>query len=93
MRTGLWILWLVSALNPAVCGQETPRGVGVRGNGGQAEPPVLTLETGGHTALCSWLDFTPDGRTLVSLGYDKVVRLWDVSDPAAPRLDRSLVRV
>ena len=54
-----------------------------------ADEPMLTLETGGHTADCRWLDFTPDGRTLVSLGDDKVVRLWDVSDPASPRLDRS----
>ena len=52
--------------------------------------PILSLETGGHTAVCNWLDFTPNGKTLVSAGHDKVVRVWDVSDPTTPILRRSI---
>jgi WD40 repeat protein len=33
----------------------------------------------------SALAFTPDGGTLLSGGYDKIVRLYDVSDSAHPR--------
>ncbi len=53
-------------------------------------PPILSLETGGHTAVCQWLGFTPDGNQLVSVGDDKVVRIWNVSDPARPQLARSI---
>ena len=56
----------------------------------QAEAPILRIEPNGHTALVKWLGFTPDGKQLLSAGDDKVVRVWDVSDPAHPRLSRSL---
>ena len=29
--------------------------------------------------------FAPDGNTLATAGRDRVVLLWDVSDPAQPR--------
>lgn len=52
-------------------------------------PPVLRIETGGHTALCRYLQFLPDGRHLLSAGKDKTVRVWDVSNPGEPKLERT----
>jgi len=54
------------------------------------ETPRLTIEPGGHTATVTWVTFTPDGRRLVSAGRDKVVRVWDLSAPSAPRQERTL---
>lgn len=41
------------------------------------ERPVLMLDSGGHMGLVSSVVFTPDGKYLVSTGYDKVIRVWD----------------
>ena len=60
------------------------------GNRPHAADPILRLETGGHAANCLWLDFTPDGRELVTLGADKVIRIWDITSPSRPRLARTL---
>lgn len=54
------------------------------------QTPMLRITPQGHTAAVTWLSFTPDGRQLVSAGYDKVVHVWDVSDPGRIRQVRSM---
>ena len=48
---------------------------------GRADPPRLTptLDAGGHTGRVWKVAFTPDGKQLVSVSFDKSVRVWDVA--------------
>ena len=39
----------------------------------------LKLETGTHSSQINQLKATPDGKTLVTSGADKTIRLWDVA--------------
>ena len=54
--------------------------------GWQKEIHLLDVETGkriqtlmGHTDSVTFLDYSPDGKTLASSSYDGTVKLWDVS--------------
>lgn len=51
------------------------------------EPPELTIDGAGHTAKIRSLEYTHDGRSLVTAGYDKVVRVWSA---ATGQLERTI---
>lgn len=42
--------------------------------------PEVVVETGGRMAVCDALLFTPEGRSLLAVGDDKVVRSWPCGD-------------
>jgi WD40 repeat protein len=44
----------------------------------QTEEPVLVINPQGHSSTIRGLMFTPEGDRLVSLGWDKTIRVWDV---------------
>ena len=53
----------------------------------KAYPALFNLVMTGHTGAVAGIAITPDGKTLVSIGNDNSVRLWDV---AAGKLTKSL---
>ena len=44
-----------------------------------AAPPILVLDSGGHTSIVWKVLFTPDGKELISVSDDKTIRFWDVA--------------
>jgi WD40 repeat protein len=42
--------------------------------------PELIIESGGRMGTCDALAFTDDGKQLLAVGDDKVVRVWDFAD-------------
>jgi WD40 repeat protein len=42
----------------------------------------LAADVPGHEKAIEEMDFTPDGRSLLSVGDDSAVLLWDLSDPS-----------
>lgn len=44
-----------------------------------AEPPRLVVDGHGHTSKIRNVHYTSDGRSLVSSGYDKTVRIWSAT--------------
>jgi WD40 repeat protein len=46
----------------------------------------LKLETGAHTARVSQLLATPDGKSLITAGGDKTIRVWDIESKTQTRM-------
>ena len=46
----------------------------------------LKLETGTHTAHITQLLATPDGKTLITAGGDKTIRVWDIESKTQVRM-------
>ena len=53
-----------------------------------AAPPILVLDSGGHTALVRKVLFTPDGQEVISVSWDKTIRTWDVASGESLRVLR-----
>jgi WD40 repeat protein len=43
-----------------------------------SQRPILTLDSGGHTAFVLNVFITPDSKRVVTVGEDKAVRVWDL---------------
>src|SRR5689334_13331335 len=50
--------------------------------------PILALEAGGHTAAVSEVQFTPNGKRLITASHDKTVRIWDLATGESSRVLR-----
>jgi WD40 repeat protein len=56
-----------------------------------AEKPILQIDPGGHKAKIKDIVFTPDGRSLVSAGYDKLIRVWSLETGRTERTLRGQI--
>ena len=55
--------------------------------------PALVIDSGGNTRYVRKVIFTRDGRQLVSVGDDRVIRVWDVKSGKTERTIRDQVGV
>jgi WD40 repeat protein len=56
---------------------------------GDFNQPQVVLETGGHQGPPRAVVFTPDSRQMITGGFDKVIRVWNLDD-GRPRLSRTI---
>ena len=55
----------------------------------EVAPSLLaTFDTGGHRGLIRTVIFTPDGSSLISVGDDKQIRIWDLKTGNTVRIIR-----
>lgn len=53
-----------------------------------AEKPILVLDAGGHTAYARKTLFSQDEKELISVSWDKTIRVWDAASGAPLRVLR-----
>src|SRR5262249_50136 len=53
----------------------------------EKDPPAPCRWLKGHTGQVTGLAATPDGRWLISAGYDRAIRLWDMNAAAEATVD------
>jgi WD40 repeat protein len=56
------------------------------------QDPELVLETGGRTGTCDVLTFSADGKSLLAVGDDKVVRIWNFANGQLEPAERPVLR-
>src|SRR4051812_29492161 len=67
------------AITSSACAQDAPE---------RSNSPTLVLDSGGHTAHVSKVLFTPGGQEVISVSYDKTIRVWDVDSGECLRVLR-----
>src|SRR5437867_314370 len=82
----LWASLFLSVNSPTASGQTQTLAPGDK-------EPLLQIEAGGPTSYVTALAFSPDGKTLYSGGWDKVVRVWNLDPGGRFVLDRVSYRV
>src|SRR5262245_34748439 len=50
--------------------------------------PTFVLETGGHTDKVTQILFAPNGRELISAGWDQTIRVWDIASQTTTKVLR-----
>ncbi len=79
MRRLLSVLFLFGLCTVAGSQEPAPKKQTEPALGGSTEKATLTLNPHGHIGAIRGVFFTPDGKQLVSVGYDKTVQFWDVA--------------
>ncbi len=69
------LIFLVLFASKPGCGQAEKQATEA-----EATIPVLTIDPQGHAGVVNELLFAANGRTLLSVGDDKTIRLWDIAN-------------
>jgi WD40 repeat protein len=54
-----------------------------------ADTPSLVIDSGGSTRFVKNVIFTSNGKQLLSIGDDKVIRVWDIASAKTARTIRT----